>query len=301
MTASGSAGRIRGATTRRFFIGGAAIVLLASKATARLPDNLELITQELADALAPGTREIWAHWTHPDFVLTDENGARIERKQFLSEMSPLPPGATGTIKVTDFVCQQAGDTRVATYILDELEHFHGEDLHACYRQTDTWVRTAKGWRLVASHIIALRTDPPAVELPAKLWEEYAGHYQLPDGLSLEIVWNGKSATIRKGSGIAHPLKAELSDLLFIPGDPRIRYVIQRGADGRIFRLLQRRESWDIVWKRADTPPRPVSALGRKRTLANDRGRPVALPFLGHAKLATGSCVVVTESERSTDS
>lgn len=250
MNASGSTNPVRGATTRRFFIGAAGIVLLASTATAQLPDNLESITQELADALAPGTREIWAHWTHPDFVLTDENGARIERKQFLSEMSPLPPGASGTIKVTDFMSRQAGDTRVATYILDELEHFHGEDLHARYRQTDTWVRTPKGWRLLASQIIALRTNPPAVELSATLWEEYAGYYQLPDGLRLEIGWDGKSATIRKGSGSTHPLKAELADLLFIPGDPRIRYLIQRDADGRVSQLIQRRESWDIIWKRA---------------------------------------------------
>lgn len=249
MNARGSASLTHGAATRRFFIGGAGIVLLASTATAQLPDNLELITQELADALAPGTREIWAHWTHPDFVLTDENGARIERKQFLSEMSPLPPGASGTIKVTDFVSRQSDDTRVATYILDELEHFHGEDLHARYRQTDTWVRTPKGWRLLASQIIALRTDPPAVELPATHWEEYAGHYQLPDGLGLEIVWDGKAATIRKGSGSAHSLKAELADLLFVPGDPRIRYLIQRGANGQVMQLVQRRESWDLIWRR----------------------------------------------------
>jgi len=41
-------------------------------------------------------------------------------------------------------------------------------------------------------------------------------------------------------------------------------------------------------------------LGGKQTLANDRGRPVALAFLGHPKVATGSSVVATESKRSTD-
>jgi len=44
----------------------------------------------------------------------------------------------------------------------------------------------------------------------------------------------------------------------------------------------------------------MSAVGGKQTLANDRGRPVALAFLGHPKVATGSSVVATESKRSTD-
>jgi hypothetical protein len=138
---------------------------------------------------------------------------------------------------------------VTTYVLDESEHFHGEDLRTSYRQTDTWVRTAPGWRLLASQIIALRTDPPAVELPVKLWAEYAGRYRLPDGLSLELAWDGQSATLRRGSGAARPLKAELAEILFIPGDPRIRYLIQRGTGGSVIRLIQRRESWDLLWDR----------------------------------------------------
>jgi len=237
------------AATRRLFILGAGGAVLASTAVARGPESLKHVTQTLADALAPGERDVWAHWTHRDYILTDENGSRIERKKFLSDMGPLPPGASGTIKVMDFVVRRVGDTQVTTYVLDEFEHFHGEELHAQYRQTDTWVRTASGWRLLASQIIALRTDPPAVDLPAKLWKEYAGSYTLPDGLNLEINWDGKAATMRKGSGAVHPLKSELTDLLFAPGDLRIRYLIQRGPDGRVTGLIQRRESWDLVWTR----------------------------------------------------
>jgi len=44
----------------------------------------------------------------------------------------------------------------------------------------------------------------------------------------------------------------------------------------------------------------MSALGRKQTLANYHRRRAALAFLGYPKVATGSCVVATESKRSTD-
>ena len=235
--------------TRRAFLGGTGGALLGAAAPPRGPDDLQTITQALVDALAPGRGEIWAHWTHPEFVVTDENGVRTERRQFLDGIRPLPPGASGTIRVKDFNAKRVGKTQVTTYALEELEQFHGEELRARYRQTDTWVRDALGWQLLASQVIALRTDPPAIQIPATLLSEYAGRYHLPDGLALEIAANGASATLRKGTSAARPLKAELVDLLFVPGDPRIRYLVQRNGDGRVTGLIQRRESWDIVWTR----------------------------------------------------
>jgi hypothetical protein len=236
-------------TSRRIFLGGTGGALLASAAISRPAVNLERITQELANALAPGNVSVWQQWTHPQFVVTDENGVRTERQQFLSEMRPLPPGTSGSIKVTDFKVTQTSGVQVTTYVLDELEHYHGEDLQARYRQTDTWVPSASGWRLLASQIIALRTDPPAVELPATLWSEYSGRYGLPDGLELEITTAGSSAALRKSTGTPRPLKAELKDLLFVPADPRIRYIVQRDGSEQVVALIQRRESWDIVWRR----------------------------------------------------
>jgi hypothetical protein len=45
------------------------------------------------------------------------------------------------------------------------------------------------------------------------------------------------------------LKAELPDLFFVPGQPRLRKVFQRGPDGRITGFVERRETWDVAWKR----------------------------------------------------
>ena len=44
-------------------------------------------------------------------------------------------------------------------------------------------------------------------------------------------------------------------MLFVPGQPRYRYVFLRGPDGRITGFAQRREAWDIVWTRASAPPK----------------------------------------------
>jgi hypothetical protein len=45
------------------------------------------------------------------------------------------------------------------------------------------------------------------------------------------------------------LKAEAPDVLFVPGQTRYRKVFLRGSDGRVTGFAERREAWDIVWKR----------------------------------------------------
>jgi hypothetical protein len=47
------------------------------------------------------------------------------------------------------------------------------------------------------------------------------------------------------------LRFETMDVLFVPGEPRLRYLFQRDAAGRVTGFLQRRESWDLAWKRVD--------------------------------------------------
>jgi hypothetical protein len=82
-----------------------------------------------------------------------------------------------------------------------------------------------------------------------VWDAYIGRYRLPGGLALEIARDGGALFMHKTGGSARPLKAELADVLFVPGDPRIRYLVKRGADKRVEQLIQRRESWDLAWDR----------------------------------------------------
>jgi hypothetical protein len=38
-------------------------------------------------------------------------------------------------------------------------------------------------------------------------------------------------------------------MLFSPGRPRYRYVFTRDGAGRVDKMFERREQWDIVWTR----------------------------------------------------
>ena len=214
-------------------------------------DVLRRQTQELFDAISSGTPAVWEKYLDPQVRYGDESGTVAGKKEMVEGVRPLPAGVSGTIRVTEFDAALHGDVAVATYVTDEQETFHGARLHCRYRSVDTWQKTSGGWRLVAAQVLALREDPPAAPLAAAARAEYAGRYTLPDGLGYEIRANAKGDGLEgvQDGRKPEPLQGEAPDVLFVAGKPRYRYLMRRDANGKVDALIQRREAWDLVWKR----------------------------------------------------
>ncbi|MEP6994299.1 MAG: nuclear transport factor 2 family protein [Acidobacteriota bacterium] len=227
--------------------------VLAAGAPARLPESvpdlLRRQTQEMIDAITTGSGAVWDRYLDPEVRYVDESGNVSKKKQMVDDIQPLPPGVSGSIRVTDFDVAVHGNVAVATYVDDEDEDYHGYKLHCQYRTTDTWKKTADGWRLIAGQVLALRADPPRVVLSAALRQEYCGRYALTPEISYEIRCNGAALEGQQTGRKPEELFAEAPDMLFVPGKPRYRFVFLRGTDGKITGLAQRREAWDLVWTR----------------------------------------------------
>jgi hypothetical protein len=214
-----------------------------------VPALLQRQSQELFDALGSGKSDVWEKYLDPDVRYVDESGAVASKKQMVDDVRPLPPGVSGSIGILNYDAVVKGDVAVATYVNDEHEDYHGAKLHCQYRTTETWRKRPEGWRLVAAQVLALRTDPPAVPVAEALAREYAGTYALTPELAYEVRWNGRTLEGQQTGRKPETLSAEAPDVLFVPGKPRYRYVFLRDAAGKITGLAQRREAWDIVWKR----------------------------------------------------
>jgi hypothetical protein len=232
------------------------VIEVTAGAAENVPDILKRQAQELVDAIGTGSAAVWNRYLDEGVRYVDESGTVMTKKQMVEGTKPLPDGVTGTIRVIDFNAVVHGDVAVATYVDDENEDFHGSRLHCQYRTTDTWLKTAKGWRLIASQVLALRTDPPPVALAASLRAEYCGRYALTPAIAYEIRCNGDALEGQQTGRKAEELRAEAPDVLFVPGRPRYRYVFLRDAGGKITGFAQRREVWDLVWKRTSPPERP---------------------------------------------
>jgi Domain of unknown function (DUF4440) len=228
----------------------AALCLLAPIA-ARADDGalLKAKMQTLMDAVAPGDRTPWEAMLDSRFVATDENGEVFTYDQEIAAIAPLPKGSSGTIAVTDWTARFFGDAAVTTEIDDEHEDFHGQKLHALYRATATWIRHAGDWKLVGLQTMALQQDPPSVVLPDATLQSYAGRYRAGPDYTYTIIKNGEKLYGMTNDGKPAEIKAELTDVLFTPSQPRTRKIFERGADGKITGFVSRREERDVVFKR----------------------------------------------------
>lgn len=215
-----------------------------------VPKILERQTQELLDAITSGSAAVWERLLDPRVSFTTEDGDLKSKRDMVGDIRPLPKTISGKITVTEFKATVYGDVAVTSHVDDEHETFHGHALHCQYRTTDTWKKTPAGWRLIASQVLALRTDPAAITLTPAQMDELVGSYALAPELRYEIRRSGNVLTGQESGGRLDTLLAETRDVLFVPGRARYRKVFRRDRDGQVVDFAERREAWDLVWVKA---------------------------------------------------
>src|SRR5262249_58565096 len=163
---------------------------------------------------------------------------------------------------------------VATYVADEEEGYYGQVLHARYRSTDTWLLTDGSWQMIASQVLALRDDPPAVDLAPAALDAYVGRYALTPAVTYTIARDGTTLRGQRTGRNEEALKVEVPDVLFVPGQPRLRKIFKRDSTGRITGFVERRESW--------ISPGDGRRRSADRLKSADQPRPRDLPVAFHS-------------------
>jgi hypothetical protein len=224
-------------------------VAAAAKANAADEALLARHTQSLMNAITRGDGASWERLLSNDFVITDENGTLRTKAELVGSMKPLGPRITGRIDVQDFAARISGDIAVVTYVSDEHETYFDQPMHCRYRSTDTWRRSAAGWRQVASQVLALRTDPPAIAVDPAIASALIGTYALAADKRMVVAGTTSELTLSDAGKPPKPLLAEAQDVFFVPGSPRYRYLVERDRSGQVAAIIQRREAWDLRWVR----------------------------------------------------
>ena len=205
--------------------------------------------QALLDAVASGDHKAWEAALAADAVYVDENGVIMNRADFMKQLQPLPPGASGTIRIASYSANVDEEVAIVIHTDDEQENYHGQILHARYLMTEAWRRKAGEWKLYLVHAYAILKDLPSITLPARDLQEYAGHYFGGSDLAYVIQWDGKQLVGGRAGRSPTPLQVEVRDVLYVPGQPRTRKIFQRDANGKVIGFVDRREGEDVVWKR----------------------------------------------------
>jgi len=227
-------------------------LLLAFAAHARAEDVAALIkrqSQEFSDASASGDAKVLGKYLDDRVLFMNEGGDMPTKKEIVDGAQPPAKSTDHKLTQQDFKIEVHGNVAVTSFTDVSDLQFHGQIVHAKYLSTEVWLREAGGWKMISSQTMAAQDDPQAVALPAATLDEYVGTYQLGGDLSYRIERNGDALTGTVQGGKPVVLQAELRDVLFTPGQPRIRRIFQRDEHGKITGFTSRREGHDIVFKR----------------------------------------------------
>jgi hypothetical protein len=211
-------------------------------------DELVRHTQELVDSIAAGNQTPWKIYFAEDAIYTDETGKTMDKRTLVANVSPLPKGYSGTIKVVKAQSRILGQTAVLSYDLAETETVFGQVLHARYHGTDTWLWRNGHWQIVTGQLLRFYEDPAIGTIDTAHLDDFVGTYELAPGVTLTVSREGVQLYAKRGDAPKTILQPESSDLFFRPGIEG-RRLFRRDGTGKVNALIDRRNNEDLLWKK----------------------------------------------------
>ncbi len=224
-------------------------------ATNQTPANeivtqLKQATQELLDAIAPGDKAVWQRYLAEGSIYADEEGRVLTKDELIKELNPLPKGYVGSIKIGDTKVLVQDNVVVLSHRDREELELYNQKIVTYFHMTNTWAKQRDGqWQLVATHVMAIPNERKPAAIDPKSLDGYVGQYELAPQVSYLITREGDKLFGQRTGRTKEELLPLCPDVLYRKGSWRGEKVFERDAQGRIVRMLDRRENNDLVWKK----------------------------------------------------
>jgi hypothetical protein len=207
-------------------------------------------TQELFDATAAGDPAPWDKYFADDSMYFDEKGRSMDKTALVKDVSPLPTGYSGSIKLVNPRSKIQGDTAILSYDLDETETIFGQNLTARYHGTDTWMYRNGKWQIVAGQMLRYYEDPAPGKVDTGKYAAYAGTYELAQGITQAVVFRDGRLYAKRGERPEAELIPEACDIFFRKGVEG-RMLFRHEDSGKVDAMIDRRNNEDVVWKKIE--------------------------------------------------
>ncbi len=210
-------------------------------------DELIRRTQELYDAIVPGNQAPWKKYFAHDSIFSDEKGRTMDKTKLVADITLVPAGYSGAIKIDKVQSRIIGDTAVLSYDANETETIFGQNLTARYHITDTWLRRNGDWQIIASQAHRYYEDPAIGKIDPKKFGDFIGTYELAADQTRSVTAEGDKLFVER-KGKKEQLFPETSDLFFRKGVEG-RILFRYDANGKVDALIDRRNNEDVVWRK----------------------------------------------------
>jgi hypothetical protein len=207
-------------------------------------------TQTLYDAVAPGNKAPWQQYLADDAMIHDEKGGSYTKPTLLATVDPMPPGYSGSIKVTNPQTIFAPGVAIFSYDTEEVEAVFSNRMTARYHQTDTWLFRKNLWQIAASQVMRYYEDPSPATINPAILSDYLGTYELAPGNQMIVTVSDGKLFAKRGAGKPVQLVPESPDMFFRAGVEG-RRLFHRNADGKVDSIIDRRNNEDMLWKKTN--------------------------------------------------
>ena len=194
-----------------------------------------------------GNQEPWKRYFADDCMFSDEKGRHLNKTDLVADITAMPHGYSGTIKIVKPESRFIGDTAILSYDLDENETIFGQNLTARFHETDTWLRRDGVWQIVASQAMRYYEDPAIGKADAAKFPGFVGTYELTPGQVRTVSADGGNLFIER-NGKRDQLFPESPDIFFRKGVEG-RILFRAAEKGKIDALIDRRNNQDVVWRK----------------------------------------------------
>jgi hypothetical protein len=178
----------------------------------------------------------------------DEKGRNMNKAALVADVTPLPAGFFGSIKIGKVQSHIERNVAVLSYDMDEKETIYGQELTARYHATDTWMRRNGQWQIIAGQVLRYYEDPAPGKVDTAKFAEYVGTYELAPGNTLTVSIDGKLLYRQRGDRPRDLLTPEATDIFFRKGVEG-RILFRHAENGKVDALIDRRNNEDVVWKK----------------------------------------------------
>ncbi|HEY4145310.1 nuclear transport factor 2 family protein [Pinirhizobacter sp.] len=211
--------------------------------------EIKRLSQQFSDASASGDAATLGRLLDDRVVFMNESGELSSRADILASTQPTPAGRHNELVQGDWNFVLQGDTAVTSFTDNGTFTMGDVVLHARFKSIETWQHKKDGWKMIASQTLAVQDDPAAVTLTAADLDQYVGTYSAGMAATVKITRTPRGLESATNGGAAKELDAEVRDVLFTPGQPRTRRIIQRDAAGHVTGFIARREGHDLLYRK----------------------------------------------------
>jgi len=203
------------------------------------------------DAVVPGNPEPFKKNYADDALFFDEKGRDMDKAALVKDISPMPAGYSGSIKMKNIKSHIESDVAIMTYDLDESETIFGQQLSARYHETDTWMQRKGQWQIAATQVLRYYEDPAPGKADLSKFPQYAGEYELAPGNRMTVGAEGDQLFSKRGERPKELLIPEAADIFFRKGVEG-RRLFRYDTQGKVDALIDRRNNEDVIWKKVKT-------------------------------------------------